>query len=167
MISCVKICLYKQTLYIILWPVIYSRSFLILSSVMFIDTISKHLLLSSRKAWLLITIFAIYSPFLLPSFFRREEKREKIITKVVVKRHAFLLDHLLSIMGKEGENEMEWSRGHDGQFQSYPVLYDHWLFITFFLIPPKKREEEKENEVAKPGLNHFFRKGLKFTVISL
>ena len=47
---------------------------------------------------------------------------------------------------------------HEGQFQSYPVLYDNWLFNTFFLIPPKKREEEKENKVAKPGLNHFFRK---------
>ena len=31
----------------------------------------------SRKAWLLITIFAIHSPFLLNSFFRREEKRGK------------------------------------------------------------------------------------------
>ena len=143
-----KICLNKQTFYIILCPVVYSRSFLILSSVMFIDTISKDLLWSSRKAWLFITIFAIHSSFLLPSFFRREEKREKIITKVVVKSHAFLLDRLLSIMGKEGENKMEWSRGHDGQFQSYPVLYDRWLLLTLFLIPPKKREEEKENKVA-------------------
>ena len=30
----------------------------------------------SRKAWLKITIFAIHSPFLLPSFFRRERKGE-------------------------------------------------------------------------------------------
>jgi len=29
---------------------------------------------SSRKVWLKITIFAIHSPFLLPPFFRREEK---------------------------------------------------------------------------------------------
>ena len=38
-----------------------------------------------------ITIFAIHSPFLLPSFFRREEKRGKM-TKVVTLIHAFLLD---------------------------------------------------------------------------
>jgi hypothetical protein len=31
----------------------------------------------TRKAWLKITIFAIYSPFLLPSFFWGEEKRGK------------------------------------------------------------------------------------------
>ena len=29
------------------------------------------------RAEITITIFAIHSPFLLPSFFRREEKREK------------------------------------------------------------------------------------------
>ena len=40
---------------------------------------------SSRKAWLLIMIFAIHYPLLLASFVRREEK---IITKVVVKSHA-------------------------------------------------------------------------------
>ena len=33
--------------------------------------------------------FDIHSPFLLPSFFMREEKR---ITKVAVKSHAILLD---------------------------------------------------------------------------
>ena len=38
-----------------------------------------HNLWSSRKAWLLITIFANHSPFLLPPFFRREEKRGKNI----------------------------------------------------------------------------------------
>ena len=38
-------------------------------------------------------IFALHSPFLLPSFLKREEKRAgKKITKVVVKSHAFLLD---------------------------------------------------------------------------
>ena len=31
---------------------------------------------SGRKAWLKITIFAIHSPFLLPSFFRREKKSQ-------------------------------------------------------------------------------------------
>ena len=46
---------------------------------------------SSRKAWLLIIIFAIHSPFLLPSFLWRKRKEEKT-TKVVVKSHAFLLD---------------------------------------------------------------------------
>ena len=40
---------------------------------------------SSRKAWLLITIFAIHS-----HFFRKGER----ITKVVVKTYAFLLNHL-------------------------------------------------------------------------
>ena len=35
-------------------------------------------------------------------------------------------------------------------------MYDNWLFLTLFLFPPKKREEEKENEVAKPVLNNFF-----------
>ena len=45
---------------------------------------------SSRKARLFITIFAIHSFFLLPSFFRGE--KGKRITKVVVKSHAFLLD---------------------------------------------------------------------------
>ena len=51
---------------------------------------------SSRKSWLLITIFAIHSPFLLPCCFRREEKREKI-TKVEVNSHAFLFDPNLII----------------------------------------------------------------------
>jgi hypothetical protein len=42
-------------------------------------------------------------------------------------------------------------------FQICPVLYDNWLFLTIFLFPPKKkREEQKENEVAKPVLTHFF-----------
>ena len=40
---------------------------------------------------------------------------------------------------------------HSGGFQISPVLYENWLFPTIFLFPPKtKREEEKENEVAKP-----------------
>ena len=44
------------------------------------------------------------------------------------------------------------------------VLYNIWLFLTLFLFPLKKREEENENEVAKPVLNHFFpMSGLKFT----
>ena len=41
----------------------------------------------TRKAWLLITILAIYSPF-----WREKGKR---ITKIVVKSHAFLLDRVL------------------------------------------------------------------------
>ena len=32
------------------------------------------------------------------------------------------------------------------EFVIYPVLYDNWLFLTLL----KKREEEKENEAAKP-----------------
>ena len=36
-----------------------------------------HIHWSSRKAWLKITIFANHSSFLLPSFFRRKEKRRK------------------------------------------------------------------------------------------
>jgi hypothetical protein len=37
----------------------------------------------------------------------------------------------------------------------YNVLYDNCIFLTLFLFPPKKkREEEKENEVAKPVLSH-------------
>ena len=33
-------------------------------------------------------------------------------------------------------------------------MYDNWLFFSPFLSPPKKkREEEKENELAKPVLN--------------
>jgi hypothetical protein len=32
-------------------------------------------------------------------------------------------------------------------------MYDNWLNLTPFLFPQKKREEEKENEVAKPGLS--------------
>ena len=31
-----------------------------------------------------------------------------------------------------------------------------WLFLTLFLFPPKKKEEEKENEVVKPVLKFFF-----------
>jgi hypothetical protein len=42
-------------------------------------------------------MFAIHSPFLLPSFFRREEKREKM-TDGVVKSHAFLLDRNLLVL---------------------------------------------------------------------
>ena len=41
-----------------------------------------------------------------------------------------------------------------GEFQIYPILYDNWLLLTLFLFPPKKSEEEKENEAAKPVLNH-------------
>ena len=53
-----------------------------------------------------------------------------------------------------------------GGFQICPVLFDNWLFLTIFLFPPKKkREEQKENEVAKPVLNHFFRIDSKFTPI--
>ena len=44
---------------------------------------------SSRKAWLLITIFAFHSFSLLPSFFSREEKEGKGITKVVIKVMPF------------------------------------------------------------------------------
>lgn len=47
---------------------------------------------SSRKTCLLITIFATHSSFLRPSFFKEDREKGKIITKVVVKRHAFLLD---------------------------------------------------------------------------
>ena len=37
------------------------------------------------------------------------------------------------------------------EFKLYPVLNDNWLFCTLLFFPPKiKREEEKENEVAKP-----------------
>ena len=35
-------------------------------------------------------------------------------------------------------------------------MYDNWLFITLFLFPPKKKEEEKENKVAKPVLYAYF-----------
>ena len=44
---------------------------------------------SSRKALLLITIFAIHSHFLLPSFFQEGREKGKIIIKVVVKSYAF------------------------------------------------------------------------------
>jgi hypothetical protein len=36
-------------------------------------------------------------------------------------------------------------------------MYDNWLFFPPFLFSPKKkREEEKENELANPVLNKFF-----------
>ena len=36
-------------------------------------------------------------------------------------------------------------------------MYVNWLFFHHFLFPPKqKREEEKENEFAKPVLSKFF-----------
>ena len=56
-----------------------------------------------------------------------------------------------------------------GEFHIYPVLYNNWLLLTLFIFPPKqKREEEKENELAKPVLNHiFFMIDLKFTAYSL
>ena len=45
-------------------------------------------------------------------------------------------------------------------------MYDNCLFLTLFLIPPKtKREEEKENEVAKPALKHFFQDPMDFHLI--
>ena len=54
-----------------------------------------------------------------------------------------------------------------GKFQIYPVLYDNWLFPTLFLFPPKKkREDEKENEVAKPVLNPFFKTDFEFTFLN-
>ena len=40
--------------------------------------------------------------------------------------------------------------------QIYPVLYNNWLFLTLFSSLLKDDGEEKENEVAKPVLNHFF-----------
>ena len=51
------------------------------------------------------------------------------------------------------------------KFQIYPVLYDNWLFLTPFFFPlKKKREEEKENKVAKLVLNClFFRIDFKLT----
>ena len=33
-------------------------------------------------------------------------------------------------------------------------MYDNWLFLTISL-PSQKREDEKENEVAKPVLKRF------------
>ena len=45
-------------------------------------------------------------------------------------------------------------------FKICPVLYDNWLFLTIF-PPKKKRQEQKENEVAKPVLNHFFQDRFK------
>jgi hypothetical protein len=53
----------------------------------------------------LITIFAIHSPFILLSLFRREEREKgKRITKVVVKSHAFLLDPLNPYKGDKRGN---------------------------------------------------------------
>ena len=46
---------------------------------------------SSRKAWLLTTTLVI----LFPSLLKKEERRKgKLIAKIVIKRHAFLLDRL-------------------------------------------------------------------------
>jgi hypothetical protein len=36
-------------------------------------------------------------------------------------------------------------------------LYENWLFLALFSSLLKEREEENENEVAKPVLNHFFK----------
>ena len=42
-------------------------------------------------------------------------------------------------------------------------MYDNWLFFTPFLFSPKKkREEEKENEVAKMVLNYFVQDPIDF-----
>ena len=36
-------------------------------------------------------------------------------------------------------------------------MYDNWLFFPPFVFRiNKKRKTEKENELAKPGLNNFF-----------
>ena len=43
-------------------------------------------------------IFAIHFPFLHPSFFRREEKRGKRLTKVVVKIMSFCTYGIISIL---------------------------------------------------------------------
>ena len=32
-------------------------------------------------------------------------------------------------------------------------MYDNLLFLNIFLFPPKKKEDKKENEVAKPVLD--------------
>ena len=77
--------------FFLLQPPPHSRSFIENNS-------TKSINRSSRKAWLLITIFAIHSTFLLPSFFGGKRKGEKI-TKVVVKSHAFLLDPINQLMG--------------------------------------------------------------------
>ena len=43
-------------------------------------------------------------------------------------------------------------------------MYDNWLFLTLFLFPLKKRgKKKKENEVAKPVLNHFLKGHNRFS----
>ena len=54
---------------------------------------------SGRKAWLKITIFAIPSPFLLPSFLGGKRK-VKIMTKALILSHTFLLDRIKTILPK-------------------------------------------------------------------
>ena len=46
----------------------------------------------AERHWFLTTTLIIHSPFLLPSFIKREDKRGIRLTKVVVKNNAFLLD---------------------------------------------------------------------------
>ena len=43
-------------------------------------------------------------------------------------------------------------------------MYDNWLFHTLFPSLIKKRKEERENEVAKPVLNHFYKDPIDFTL---
>ena len=35
-------------------------------------------------------------------------------------------------------------------------MYDGFVILYHFLIPPKKKEERKEKDEAKPVLNQFF-----------
>ena len=37
-----------------------------------------------------------------------------------------------------------------GEFRMDHVMYDNWLFLTFYSSLLKKVQEEKENKVAKP-----------------
>ena len=91
---------------------------------------------SSRKAWILITIFAIHSPFLLPSFLGGWEKGKRM-TKLVIKSHDFLLDlaiKLVSFFRSTQESKVWVSNPNMDSIK----CFKSWLFSYFpirVLIP--------------------------------
>ena len=70
----------------------------------------ESLLGTSRKAWVLITIFATSFSVSSYLFFRREGKMGYKKNKVVVKSHSFLLDPLLETFKKSQLKKGEWVR---------------------------------------------------------
>ena len=91
-----------------------------------------------------------------------------ILNPVLINIHVnilyiIVLDFQVSLRKRQNKNQHYEKGIHSFFFNCIFAIYmshemyDNWLVLTIFLSPPKKkRKEKKENEVAKPVLNHFF-----------